>query len=141
MGSLMVLDGASATIFLGVLIALLLAAKYDNPAFQLGFVVAAGMAITAVILGKGSVDIAASIVVLVAAYVDERVNDLAWVERRGSVAARLLHQRPFLKVAILALCLAGALPSLLYFFAFLAFDFGYSLMEAYSVNRVGVANG
>src|SRR5665647_676587 len=45
MGSLILWDRGSATIFIGMLVALLITAKYDNLAFKLGFAVAAIFAV------------------------------------------------------------------------------------------------
>lgn len=133
MGSLMAVDPGSATIFMGVLIALLLAGKLDNLPFKLGFAVALAMFVTFLLMGIGGINAIGALVVLAFAYVDERANDLPLVDRGNGWAATLLRNRPFLKIAVLALCLVGALPSLLYFFAFLAFDLGYSAVEAFSL--------
>ena len=135
MGSLIAVDRGSATIFLGILIALLLARKYDNLAFQMGFVVALLIGSAGMLTGVGSFDVLGAVVVLAAAFVDEKANDLPGVDGGTSRTAIALHHRPFLKIAVLALCLVGILPSLMYFFAFLAFDFGYVLVEALSASE------
>ncbi len=133
MGSLMAVDPGSATIFMGVLIALLLAGKLDNLPFKLGFTVALVLFAISFLADLGRLEPFAALVVLAFAYLDEKANDLPLVGRGSGWAAALLSNRPFLKLAVLALCLVGALPSLLYFFAFLAFDLGYSAVEAFSL--------
>jgi hypothetical protein len=135
LGSLMAVDPGSATIFVGMLFALLLAGKLDNLAFRIGFGVALIIVAASLLLGVGSIDAAGVLVVLAFAYLDEKTNDLPWVDSGRGWKAVLLHNRPFLKIAILALCLIGILPSLMYFFAFLAFDLGYSAVEAFSLRR------
>jgi hypothetical protein len=106
MGALIFLDEGSATIFIGLLLALLIASKYDNPAFKLGFVVAGSIAV----LGDRG----------------DRMD--------GGTLSLILKERPVLKVAVLVLCLAGALPTLLYFIAFLGFDTGCSFVEQISLS-------
>ncbi len=135
MGTLIAVDGGSATICLGLLFALLFAGKYDNLPFKIGFVVALGFGIVAILYGVGTFDLLGALIVLVAAFIDEKANDLPGVDEGGDWKAVLFHHRPFLKVAVLVLCLVGILPSLLYFFAFLAFDFGYVLVEALSISK------
>lgn len=135
LGSLMAVDPGSATIFFGVLLALLLAGKLDNLAFKAGFAMALSIFLVSVVLGGGGMDVIGMLVVLVFAYVDERVNDLPWVDSGRGWKAGMLRNRPFLKVAVLVLCLIGLLPSLMYFFAFMAFDLGYSVVEALSLRR------
>jgi hypothetical protein len=141
MGSLIAVDAGSATIFTGLLIALLIAGKYDNAAFKLGFVVAIAIGAAAFLTGYGSLNLAGVVVVLLAGMVDEFANDLPGVENGRSLKAVLFRNRPFLKVAVLVLCIATILPSYTYFFAFLAFDFGYSMVEAMSMSRGAVAVG
>ncbi|MCG7844920.1 MAG: hypothetical protein MIO90_05770, partial [Methanomassiliicoccales archaeon] len=52
MGVLIFLDEGSATIFIGLLLALLVASKYDNIAFQLGIVDAGTYTVLAVLNGN-----------------------------------------------------------------------------------------
>lgn len=141
MGALIAVDGGAATICLGLLFALLVAGKYDNLPFRIGFVVALIFGIAAVLLGGSTFSLLGALIVLAAAFVDEKANDLPGVDGGSDWKAVLFHHRPFLKVAVLALCLVGILPSLLYFFAFLAFDFGYVLVEALSVPTEAPALG
>jgi hypothetical protein len=135
LGSLMAIDEGAATIFLGLLVALLLAGKYDTLPFKVGFGVALTVGMAAVLLGFTDVNVLGVAVVLAAAYLDERTNDLPGVDVGGSWTATVLHHRPFLKIAVLALCLLGLLPSLMYFFAFLSFDLGYAVVEALSIRK------
>jgi hypothetical protein len=135
LGSLMAVDAGSATIFMGVLIGLLLAGKLDNFAFGIGAGVAAVIEIAALLTGFGTIDIAVMLVVLVFAFVDERANDLPGVDGGRGWKAVILQNRPFLKIAVLVLCLMGLLPSLLYFFAFMSFDLAYSVIEVLSLRK------
>lgn len=135
LGSLMAVDAGSATIFMGVLIGLLLAGKLDNFAFGIGAGVATIIEIAALLTGVGTIDVAVMLVVMVFAFMDERANDLPGVDGGRGWKAIVLQNRPFLKVAVLALCLMGLLPSLLYFFAFMSFDLAYSVIEVLSLRR------
>ena len=138
MGGLMLYDINSATIFSGLLLALLLAGKYDNYAFRVGFVAAGSLALLTFMLAPSSLNVIGVAAVFAAALVDEWVSDR--VDKRGirNIADRIFLERPFLKGAVLALCLLGILTSLLYFFLFLGFDFGYSLVERYGHARAKV---
>jgi hypothetical protein len=141
MGALIAIDGGSATICIGLLFALLIAGKYDNLAFKIGFVVALSVGTVAIIYGIGTFNLLGAAIVLAAAFLDEKANDLPGVDGGNDWKAVLFHHRPILKVAVLALCVVGILPSLLYFFAFLAFDFGYVLVEALSARTEAPALG
>jgi hypothetical protein len=130
MGALILYDPGSATILIGLLLALLVAAKYDNEAFRLGFLVAGAMALASFVNFPDNASLLGVVIVFFAAYADEVVSDMA--DKRSGPGWSVLRARPLLKIAVLVLCLVGILPSLLYFFAFLGFDLGYSFVEAYS---------
>ncbi|MHC1679893.1 MAG: hypothetical protein AB9860_01405 [Methanomassiliicoccales archaeon] len=132
MGALIFLDEGSATIFIGLLLALLIASKYDNIAFKLGFVVAGSIAVLAVLNGN-PFHLVGALAVMVAAFADEVLSDRG-DRMDGGVMSMVLKERPVLKVAVLVLCLVGALPTLLYFIAFLGFDTGYSFVEQISLS-------
>lgn len=132
MGALIFLDEGSATIFIGLLLALLIASKYDNLAFKLGFVVAGSIAVLAVLNGNPFHMIGA-LAVMAAAFADEVLSDRGDGMDGGTISL-VLKERPVLKVAVLVLCLVGALPTLLYFIAFLGFDTGYSFVEQISLS-------
>lgn len=133
MGSLMVIDIDSWTIFIGLLLGLLVAAKYDNLAFKIGFLIAGGMGVLGMIVLHPTLTEAIGVMlVFAAALVDEKVNDMEWVRRGTRKHHLLLRERPFLKLTILVMCALSLLSSYLYFFAFLGFDFGYSFVEALS---------
>lgn len=132
MGALIFLDEGSATIFIGLLLALLIASKYDNIAFKLGFVVAGSIAILSVLNGN-PFHLVGALAVMIAAFADEVLSDRGDRMEGGKIAL-LLKERPVLKVAVLVLCLVGALPTLLYFIAFLGFDSGYSFVEQISLS-------
>jgi len=130
MGALILYDPGSATIMIGLLLALLVAAKYDNEAFRLGFVVAGAMALASFLWFPANASLLGIAVVFAAAYADEVVSDKA--DTRSGRGWDVLRARPLLKVTVLVLCLTGVLPSLLYFFAFMGFDLGYSFVDAYA---------
>lgn len=132
MGALIFLDEGSATIFIGLLLALLIASKYDNLAFKLGFVVAGSIAVLAVLNGN-PFHLIGALAVMAAAFADEVLSDRGDRIGDGRMAL-VLKERPVLKVAVLVLCLVGALPTLLYFIAFLGFDTGYSFVEQISLS-------
>jgi len=132
MGALIFLDEGSATIFIGLLLALLIASKYDNIAFKLGFVVAGSIAVLSVLNGN-PFHLVGALAVMIAAFADEVLSDRGDRMEGGKIAL-LLKERPVLKVAVLVLCLVGALPTLLYFIAFLGFDSGYSFVEQISLS-------
>jgi hypothetical protein len=130
MGALILYDPGSATIMIGLLLALLVAAKYDNEAFRLGFVVAGAMALASFLWFPENASLLGIVIVFAAAYADEVVSDKA--DTRTGRVWDVLRARPLLKVTVLMLCLVGILPSLLYFFAFMGFDLGYSFVDAYA---------
>ena len=132
MGALIFLDEGSATIFIGLLLALLIASKYDNIAFKLGFVVAGSIAVLSVLNGN-PFHLVGALAVMIAAFADEVLSDRGDRMDEGKTAL-LLKERPVLKAAVLVLCLVGALPTLLYFIAFLGFDTGYSFVEQISLS-------
>jgi len=132
MGLLIYLDEGSATIFIGLLLALLIASKYDNLAFRLGFVVAGAVTIVTVLSGNPFHGIGA-VVVMVAAFADEVLSDRG--DRMGEgLLSSLLKERLVLKVTVLLLCATSVLSTYLYFIAFLGFDFGYSFVEQVSLS-------
>jgi hypothetical protein len=139
MGALILLDVDSATIFLGLLLALMVAAKYDNMAFKLGFLIAGGIGLYAAVIAPSPEMLVGIIAVFGAAFIDEKINDVEWVERADTPAGWILRQRPVLKGTILILCALSILSSYLYFFAFLGFDFGYAFVE--SISKGGIGTG
>ncbi|OPY31479.1 MAG: hypothetical protein A4E32_01935 [Methanomassiliicoccales archaeon PtaU1.Bin124] len=139
MGGLIFYDPGSATIFIGLLLALLLAAKYDNVAFKAGFLVAGAIGLLSFVNYPGNASIIGIIVVFLAAYADELVSDRADRSPSKGWLNSLMKERPVLKLAVLVLCITSLLPSYMYFFAFLGFDLGYSFVERYSVWRGSAA--
>jgi len=140
MGSLILADPDSATIFIGLLLALLVASKYDNTAFKVGFLTAGLLAVVSFIRFPDNASYVGVVIVFLAAFLDEKVSD--WADRRKDtgIMGRIMRERPVLKVAILLLCVTSVLSSYLYFFAFLGFDLGYSFVEKLSVLRRCVAD-
>lgn len=132
MGALILLDEGSATIFIGLLLALLVASKYDNLAFRLGFVVAGSFTIFAILNGNPFHGVGAMLVML-AAFADEALSDRG-DRMPDNLWSKLLKERLVLKVAVLLLCFLTVLPTYLYFIAFLGFDTGYSFVEQISLS-------
>ena len=132
MGALIFLDEGAATIFIGLLLALLIASKYDNVAFRLGFVVAGSITILAVLNGNPFHGVGAMAVML-AAFADEVLSDRG-DRMDGGFLSKILKERLVLKVAVLLLCALSVLPTYLYFIAFLGFDTGYSFVEQISLS-------
>ena len=77
MGLIILVDPNSATIFVGLLLALLVAAKYDNAAFKASFLVATVFALVSFIYFPDNMNYLGVLVVFVAAFADEKVNDMA----------------------------------------------------------------
>ena len=129
MGSLILWDRGSATIFIGMLVALLITAKYDNLAFKLGFAVAAIFAVMSFLNFPNNFDLLGAGLIFLSAFADEVGSDQA--DRSGSISrfGRAMKERPFMKVAVLFLCAVGIINSFAYLFAFLAFDLAYSFVE------------
>ncbi len=129
MGSLILWDKSSATIFIGMLLALLFAAKYDNLAFKLGFAVAAVFALISFMNFPNNFDLLGAGLILMSAFADEIGSDQADRSSSRSFIWRLMKERPFMKVTVLFLCAVGIINSFAYLFAFLAFDLAYSFVE------------
>ncbi|MDI3482134.1 MAG: hypothetical protein PWQ88_5 [Candidatus Methanomethylophilaceae archaeon] len=136
-GYMMINDPPTAAIGIGMLLGLLFAKKYDNRGFIIGFLIAIGMVILGLLSGKLSFSIYAMVLVIVATYVDELVNDIEGVDRLETLRDRIFQQRPFLKIAIFFLCVVGTFPSFAYLFMMLSFDFGYALVDCVSQISVG----
>ena len=137
LGSLVLLDEATAVIFIGILLALLVAGKYDNIAFRIAFAAAMLLSLAA-LTTVHDIGLAGIAAVFILALLDEKVDALP-ADGDRSLMAGVMRQRPLLKVGVPILCLAGALPSFMYLFAFLSFDFGYSMVDVASTSRY--ANG
>ncbi|MCE5296436.1 MAG: hypothetical protein LLG16_04945 [Euryarchaeota archaeon] len=132
MGGLIIFDPDTATIFIGMLLALLIASKYDNVAFKLGFGIAFIASVITIFNDPGNVSFIGIIVVFAAAFADEWVSDRADAMNKSGFLWTLMKERPVLKLAVLALCAMSILSSYLYFFAFLGFDLGYSFVAKYA---------
>ncbi|MFA5312071.1 MAG: hypothetical protein WC375_01990 [Methanomassiliicoccales archaeon] len=132
MGGLIFFDPDTATIFIGMLLALLVASKYDNVAFKLGFAIAFIVSVMAIINNPSDVSIVGIIVVFIAAFVDELISDMADSRNKSGGIWTLIKERPVLKLTVLALCATSILSSYMYFFAFLGFDLGYSFIARYA---------
>lgn len=137
LGYMILNDQATAAIGVGMLLGLLLAGKYDNRGFVVGFSISITMTAVGYWTGSLSLSLIGLFVVMIATYIDEWANDLPGVDDRSNIMERLLYQRPFLKVAVLLLCVVGVLPSYAYLFMLLAFDFGYGFVDCVSQTRRG----
>ncbi len=137
LGYMMINDMATATIGLGMLIGLLLAGKYDNRGFIVGFLIAIVMAAAGILEGSLQFSLGGAALLVAATFIDERANDIEGVDDLETWWHWALHQRPFLKMAVLGLCAIGVFPSFAYLFMLLSFDFGYSLVDCVSAGRSG----
>jgi hypothetical protein len=75
MGSLILWDKGSATIFIGMLGALLITAKYDNLAFKLGFAVTAIFAVLSFFNFPNNFDLLGAGLIFLSAFADEVGSD------------------------------------------------------------------
>ncbi len=94
--------------------------------------VAGSIAVLAVLNGN-PFHLVGALAVMGAAFADEVLSDRG-DRMDGGAISLILRERPVLKAAVLVLCLVGALPTLLYFIAFLGFDTGYSFVEQISLS-------
>jgi hypothetical protein len=129
MGSLILWDKGSATIFIGMLVALLITAKYDNLAFKLGFAVTAIFAILSFFNFPNNFDLLGAGLIFLSAFADEVGSDRVDISGSRSCFGRVMKDRPFMKIVVLFLCAVGIINSFAYLFAFLAFDLAYSFVE------------
>lgn len=136
LGSLVMLDEGTAVIFIGLLLSLLVAGKYDNTAFRIAFTAAMILSLSAILMMHGDISLTSIAAVFVLSLIDEMV-DAYPADDDLSFKAQIMRQRPFLKIGVLILCLTGALPSFMYLFAFLSFDFGYSMIDVASTSGCG----
>ena len=134
LGALVLLNEPSAIIFVGMLLALLVAGKYDNIAFRIAFAAAMLMSLAALLMVHDGISLAGIAVVFILALLDERVDAMP-ADDDNSLMASVMRQRPLLKIGVLILCLTGILPSFMYLLAFLSFDFGYSMVDVASTSR------
>jgi len=148
MGGLMVLNGASATIFMAIVLAVAITKKIDNIAFQLG----AGILFLVPLVFRGIFTIhwLPLGLLLFAGVADELGNDWAdrrkmkraFIETKGGlignvhVFARMveefLEHRFIMKVVLTGLVLTGTF-KVVYLFAFLAFDAAYITVDKLSM--------
>ena len=117
MGSLILWDRGSATIFIGMLVALLITAKY------------AIFAVVSFLNFPNNFDMLGAGLIFLSAFADEVGSDRADRSGSGSRFGRAMKERPFMKVVVLFLCAVGIINSFAYLFAFLAFDLAYSFVE------------
>jgi hypothetical protein len=129
MGSLILWDRNSATIFIGMLVALLITAKYDNLAFKLGFAVTSIFALVSFLNFPNNFDLLGAGIIFLSAFADEVGSDRVDRSSSHTLFGRAMKDRPFMKVAVVFLCAVGIINSFAYLFAFLAFDLAYSFVE------------
>ncbi|NLI74370.1 MAG: hypothetical protein GX369_06340 [Euryarchaeota archaeon] len=134
LGALIMLDESIAVIFIGMLLALLVARKYDNVAFRLAFAVAITLSLAALLIIHGNISLIGIAVTFILALLDEKIDALPADDDYNTLAI-IMRQRPLLKIGVFVLCITGVLPSFIYLFAFLSFDFGYSMVDVASTLR------
>ena len=134
----MLVNPVAATILLAVIFGVVLKGKIDNLAHFIGLIV-----IVAIVFFAGvQLMIVPLIFLALAALLDEFGNDYVDKKRNSLKSIKLYHKLFFgffdhrwtLKVAILILSIAGAIP-LVFFFAMIAFDYAYLGVRFYSVGK------
>ena len=131
MGYLIVNDGPSMMIFLGMIIALIFAKKIDNPAFTMG--VAGVIPLPILFNSSLNIEIVPLAVLIITGIMDERGNDLADSKKIKGFLKKFFKFRCMMKVGVLGLCIFGFF-GFIYFAAFMMFDIFYYLVKIYSSN-------
>ena len=133
----MIIDAASATILLAILLGVLIKGKIDNYAHLIGLLIILGI----VILAGVQLFIIPLIVLTLSALFDEVGNDLIEKKHyleRGGIGRRFVgyffDQRWLTKVVILALAIVGLIPYVFFVSMFL-FDAAYLLVRWYGQSR------
>jgi hypothetical protein len=125
---LSLLDTASATILLSVLIGVLFTGKIDNSVFG---------ASTAAIVGSLSflqrVVFLPMLFLSAAGIIDEKGNDYVDTHNSNKIIEFFFLHRFTMKIGLFALCIAGFY-SMIYFLAFLLFDISYDTIGFISNN-------
>lgn len=123
--SLSLSDAASATILLAILLGVLLAGKADNFVFK----GCAAAALAPLLVLKLDLLPLPLLVLGALSFADEAGNEYVEKNRTNRAIEILFLHRFGMKLGMLALCAAGALPWL-YFFALLSFDVAYEIVGA-----------
>lgn len=149
MGLLVVFDPISATIFLAVVLGVAVSKKIDNIAFQIAILT---LIIVPILFHEiVRIEWFPFGFLVLAAIIDEYGNDWSdryWMNRHlhkalnkktdDSILKRLgetlFSHRPVMKITILLLALANYF-NLIYFIAFLAFDWTYKIIETISLTQ------
>jgi hypothetical protein len=147
MGSLMALNGSSATIFLAIVIGLALTHKVDNIAFQTGlfFVILIPLFFSSVIQIQWipfALLFAAGIgdeytsdwadLKIKKRTIEEALGHLKPIPLKQKILEMLFEHRVLMKIMVLIVVIAGLFQPV-YLLAFLAFDFTYKAVELYSL--------
>jgi len=131
MGYLMLTDAPSMMIFLGMIIALILAKKIDNPAFYMG---SAGVIPIPLIFNTSlNIELLPFLALMLTGIMDEKGNDMADAKKIKGVIRKFFKYRCAMKVGVLGLCVSGIF-GFIYFIAFLMFDLMYYAVRVYSRN-------
>ena len=104
-GYLSVTSSDAATIFIGILVGTLLAGKVDRVAHVITLIIFLSIL---VIFGIPSVGIAALVICIAAAYLDEMGNDASWLREKRKLNL-FFKYRFALKLAVLFLAMGGLL--------------------------------
>jgi len=134
-GVLIFFDPWTRAVFSSIVVGLLAARKIDNLAFLLGMTLGVLLPLGLLaLLGRWEFDGLVASVVALFTWLDEAGND--WFDRRrpASWIGFVLEFRFSLKLAVLVLCITGALPWR-YLLAFLLFDVGYGLLAVFGKKR------
>jgi hypothetical protein len=131
MGYLMVTDGPSMMIFIGMIVALIFAKKIDNPAFITG---TAGVLPVPFLFNISlNIELLPLSILILTGIADEKGNDFADNKKIKGIIGKFFDYRCMMKVGVLGLCVFGFF-SFIYFIAFMLFDIAYYAVKVYSSN-------
>jgi len=132
MGYLVATDPASAAIFIAIVLGVALAKKIDNLPFMLGTLLVLGApALYLTFVSQLSLNWGILFFLTMAGLFDEWGNDLYDQKKITGPLGRFFAYRSTMKLAVFAMPLLGVF-SWSYFFAFLAFDISYVLIDWFS---------
>ncbi|VVB53675.1 Uncharacterised protein [uncultured archaeon] len=128
MGLLIALDETSAMILLAIIVGVAITRKIDNYAFYAGAILAF---ITPIFFDGIRIHWMGLAGLIIAGTLDEELNNYADKRKLPKIISTLLYLRLIMKLTILAYALAGQI-NIIYFFAFIAFDISYILVDQYT---------
>lgn len=130
MGLLTFFDFYSAMIWFSVVFGVFIAGKIDHIGFKIVFLIFTLFAFLSLLNFNffSSTIIIAIVVLFFTCILDEKLNEIAENKKINPFLAKFFYYRPAMKISVFGLCFF-VFP-FFYFFAFLSFDFSYSLVES-----------